>query len=87
MSGNIIPGKPGFEEARWFTTADTDSKGVWDVYTGFVDHLDWHKPRPVTLGPKIEAFPDDHPSKAQCLHDRSRPSKIWRKPKDSLLTP
>jgi tetratricopeptide (TPR) repeat protein len=75
------PGKPGFEESRWITSEDVnvehlldvftsigaDSKDVWDACAVFMDHLSWHKARLVTLGPKIEALPDNHPSKAQCL--------------------
>ena len=86
LSGRILPGKPGFEEARWittedvnvehlldvFTTTDPNSESVWDACAKFMAQLYWHKPRPVTLGAKIEALPDNHPSKAQCLSDLSR---------------
>ena len=81
LSVGIYPGKPGFEGARWiksedvntehlldvFTTIDGDSNGVWDVCSYFMEHLQWHKPRLVLLGPKIEALPDAHPSKPRCL--------------------
>ena len=82
LSANVHPDEPNFEESRWiisedvnveylldvFTSVDANSKGVWDACARFMEHINWHKPRPVTLGPKIEALPDDHPSKAQCLH-------------------
>ena len=81
LSGEILPGKPGFEEARWiimedvnvehlldvFTTIDADSESVWDACAKFMVQLFWHRSRLVTLGPKIEALPDGHPSKAHCL--------------------
>ena len=81
LSVGVYPGKPGYEETRWietedvnmehlldvFTTIDVDSTGVWDVCSYFMEHLDWHKPRLVMMGPKIEALPDTHPSKPQCL--------------------
>ena len=81
LSVDVGPGKPGFEEARWitsedgnvehlldvFTTIDTGLGGVWGACGGFMKHLIWHKPRLVTLGPKIEALADDHPSKLECL--------------------
>jgi tetratricopeptide (TPR) repeat protein len=86
LSVEIFPDKPGFEESRWimsedvnvehlldvFTSIDAGSKGVWDACAVFMDNLAWHKPRLITLGPKIEALPDDHPSKAQCLGNLSQ---------------
>jgi tetratricopeptide (TPR) repeat protein len=81
FSTNLSPGKPGFEESRWiisedvnvehlldvFTSIDPNSEDTWDACGKFMDHLCWNKPRLVMLGPKIEALPDNHPSKAQCL--------------------
>ena len=81
LSIHIDPIEPGFEEARWivsedvnvehlldvFTSTDTDSDDIWDACAYFMDHLYWHKPRLVVLGPKLEGLPDSHPSKPQCL--------------------
>ena len=86
LSVGVYPGKPGYEEAQWinsedvniehlldvFTTVDTDSNEVWDVCSYFMDHLDWHKPRLVLLGPKIETLADTHPSKPRCLFSLSK---------------
>ena len=86
LSVEIEPDKPSFQESRWitsedvnmehlvdiFTSIDADSINIWNACSGFMDHLYWHKPRLVTLGPKIEGLPDDHPLKAQCLQALSR---------------
>jgi len=82
LSVDVHPDEPNFEESRWiisegvnveylldiFTSVDANSKSVWDACARFMEHIVWHKPRLVTLGPKVEALPDDHPSKTQCLH-------------------
>ena len=82
LSGNISPGKPGFEEGRWITTEDVNvehlldvfatidpnSTSIWGTCVKFMAQLYWLKPRLVTLGPKIEGLADDHPSKAICLY-------------------
>ena len=86
LSMRVSPNQPGFEEARWvvsedvnvehlcdvFTSIDVDSAEVWTGCANFINHLHWHKPRLVGLGPKIEGLPDDHPSKPRCLFELSR---------------
>jgi tetratricopeptide (TPR) repeat protein len=81
LSIEVYPGKPGHDEAQWitsedvniehllgvFTSIDTNLDEVWDACYHFMEHLYWHKPRLVVLGPKIKGLPDDHPSKAKCL--------------------
>jgi tetratricopeptide (TPR) repeat protein len=85
FSAYIYPNDPSFEESQWirsedvnvehlldvFTSIDANSEDVWDACARFMNHLYWHRPRLVMLGPKIEGLPDDHPSKAQCLWDLS----------------
>jgi len=85
LSTRVHPDEPGFEESRWiisedvnvehlldiFASIDANSEDVWGVYTRFMDHLYWHRPRLTMLGPRIEALPDDHPSKPQCLENLS----------------
>ena len=86
LSVAIGPSRPGFNEARWitsedvnvehlldvFTSIDASSADVWNVCANFMEHLYWHKPRLVVLGPKIEGLPDHHPSKPECLFGLSR---------------
>ena len=85
LSTSVFPGEPGFEGSRWivsedvnveylldvFTSIDAGSEDVWGACSGFIMHLYWHKPRLIMLGPKIEALPDDHPSKPEYLWDLS----------------
>jgi tetratricopeptide (TPR) repeat protein len=81
LSVEIYPDKPGFEEAQWitsedvniehlldvFTSIEVNSDEVWDACHNFMEHLAWHKPRLLALGPKIKGLPDDHTSKPKCL--------------------
>ena len=85
LSVDIKPGKPGFEDARWiesedtnvehllevFTSVDENADDVWGACCHFMEHLRWHKPRLITLEPKIRRLPDDHPFKPQCLFELS----------------
>jgi len=86
LSVDIYPDKPGYEEARWimsedtnaehllnvFASTDTKSGDIWDTCAHFLEHLHRHKPRLVALGPKIEELSDGHPFKPQCLYQLSR---------------
>jgi len=86
LSVDVYPDKPGYEEARWitsedvnvehllnvFTSIDTGSGDIWDTCAHFMEHLHQHKPRLVTLEPKIKGLPNDHPSKPQCLFHLSQ---------------
>ena len=86
LSVEIDPDKPGFKEAQWIVSEDTNIEHLLDVFTSlnqdtgdnwdacyhFMDHLYWHKPRRTVLGPKIEALPDDHHSKPNCLYGLSQ---------------
>ena len=82
MSVNFNPNDPGFAKSRWitledvniehlldvFTTIDASSADVWKACGKFMEHLRWHNKRLTILGPKLEALPDDHSSKPQCLY-------------------
>jgi hypothetical protein len=86
LSVDVDPDLPGFGEARWivsedvniehlfdvFTSVDGDTGNAWGVCHHFIQHLRSHKPRRTLLGLKIEALPDDHPNKPQCLFELSR---------------
>ena len=81
MATKVDPDSPWFGETRWILSEDTNvehliniltstdgnSDDSWDACITFLEHLSWHKPRKTVLGPKIEALPDDHRSKAKCL--------------------
>ena len=82
LSVDVAPGDPGFEDAKWvisedtnvehlldvFTTIDASAVSVWEVCCYFIQHLFWHKNRLVMLGPKMETLPDDHRVKPHCLY-------------------
>ena len=77
LSVDAEPDDPRFEEARWIVSEDVNVEHLLDVFTAidgtagnawracsyFMGHLCWYKPWLVTLGRKIEALADDHPSK------------------------
>jgi len=81
LSVRVDPSSPGFGESQWiisedanveqmldiFTTIDANSANVWDACASFMNHLYWHKPRLVILGPKIKELPDGHSHKPLCL--------------------
>ena len=83
MSVRVDPNQPGFNDARWiisedvnvehlldfFASADPDSKKNWDACVNFIKHLQWHKPRQTVLKSRVEALPDNHPSKPECLYE------------------
>jgi hypothetical protein len=86
LSIDVDPDRPNYEETRWITSEDvnvehllniftsthTHSDDIWDACAHFMEHIFWHKPQLVVLGPKLEGLPDDHPSKPTCLYQLSR---------------
>jgi tetratricopeptide (TPR) repeat protein len=86
LSAGVGPGRPGHGEGRWIVSEDVNVEHMLDVSTAidpgrdntwatcyrFVEHLYWHKPRHTILRSKIEALPDDHPSKTQSLRRLSQ---------------
>ena len=86
LSVPVDANDPGFGESLWvisedvniehlfnvFIPIDVNLERIWRTCANFLDHLRWHKPRLTTLGPKIEALPDDHPDKPGCLFRISR---------------
>ena len=81
MSVSFNPNRPWFKDTQWIasedlnvehlldilTSVDPVSKDVWDACINFIRHLEWYKPRQIVLRPKIEALPDTHQSKPECL--------------------
>ena len=86
LSVEVDPDKPGFEDTRWITSEDVNveqlldvsmsanasSESVCNACANFMQHIFWHKKRLVVFGPKVEALPDDHPSKPRCLSELSQ---------------
>ena len=86
LSVDVDPDKPGFTTTQWiisedvnvehlldvFTSIDRNIGEVWNACHHFMRHLYWHKPRQTILRSKVEALPDDHPSKPKCLSELSR---------------
>jgi tetratricopeptide (TPR) repeat protein len=86
LSVHVDPREPGYKEAQWimsedtniehlldvFTSIDADSDNIWDGCINFMEHLYWHKPRLVVFGSKLEGLSDNHPSKPKCLFEFSR---------------
>ena len=82
----VDPDWSTFEETKWimsedvnvehlldvFTSADPDSDNVWNACSSFMEHLYWHKPRLIMLGPKFKGLPDNHATKPECLYQLSR---------------
>jgi tetratricopeptide (TPR) repeat protein len=85
LSINAVPGIPGFEESRWvvledvnvehlldvFASINPEGDYIWNACCHFMKHLRWHKPRQTILRSKIEALPDVHRSKPECLSELS----------------
>ena len=83
LSVKLGPNHPRFNDARWITSEDVnvehlldvlasndpDSNDIWEAFVNFVWHLKWHRPRQTALRPKIQALPDGHPSKHDCLFE------------------
>ena len=81
MSVDFNPNQPGFKDTQWImsedlnvehllgflASADPESNDIWDACTNFIRHLEWYKPRQIVLRQNIEALPDDHRSKPECL--------------------
>ena len=86
LPAGIFPGSPNFVETKWiitedvnvehllnvFTSTDPNSGDIWEASASFMEHLFWHKPRLVMLGPKFRDLPDGHASKPKCLYQLSR---------------
>jgi len=86
LSVRVDPDEPNFEETKWimsedvnvehlldvFTSTDADSDDVWDACVSFMEHLCWHKPRLVMLGPIVKGLSDNHTSKPKCLYQLSQ---------------